>query len=534
MTVAQFWSTAVQEIRITPGGGKNKPKKGKGGKGNRGGGWTGRGGGWNKGGGSYLPPVMEVINVSSFSGSQYAVITDIAGVDLGEFSFISIRHNAVNHINPGSGLAYGMQLSADGGSTWLGSNKDIWVSGTTGFNGTVTVPEINESVGPWYVSQWIQDFNSETPTVVQSSEMEIGMSSPRRHSFMTAIAQKHNAIRFEVKSSGGVHFSSGTIELVGYRTRKAAVQSRDFSASSGSEWFVSIPAGHTIANIYAVNVGRTVAERIDVQASVAGTPVAGASDYHRFKINHLDTSTFDFSRFDITATQTSNGYGHVSIWNLNTPAPLHFTGEWLSVNPSFPDEIRFNSGTLKKDVAYDEIRISVASGVMNAGTIYVETYNPETSILEQKDFGAAAANLVDISGLTVRNASALIWASIDNTFATADFLRAAVMIDGTPDLDSNDYVSARHSTVGDNILNSASGLRLGSLLTGEPRGSALIVNLPLAVRTHMVHEADWAGGDPGMDSGVRDAAAAENGIRFYSFNSNNFNAGTLFLVGYGL
>lgn len=57
MSVARFWTITNPEILITRGGGsgKDKTKGGRGGGGDRGGGWTGRGGGgWGKGGGRYV------------------------------------------------------------------------------------------------------------------------------------------------------------------------------------------------------------------------------------------------------------------------------------------------------------------------------------------------------------------------------------------------------------------------------------------------------------------------------------------------
>lgn len=545
MNASRFWTITNSEIKISKGGGgggnsPGKPKGAGGGRGDKGGGWTGRGKGGLGGGGSGGPPdlspVFELIDINdNYNNELEAVITSIDGVDLGEFSFISIHGNAITTQGAGTNIHMVMQLSADGGDTWITGNKEIWMNAATAFHGDVNQPTIFQTSATMEFSTWIQDFNADTPTVVHSSPMKVAIGAPRHHFFITPTANSHNALKIVVASNGNsTKFLAGTFELVGYRTPKAEVQVRDFSTDPGSQWFITIPEGHTIANIYCMNIEKTVKKRIEYQLSVAGTPVSGAADYRVFIINQSDTATLALSAFDMTAAQTTNGYGHATLWNLNMPVPVMSSAEWYTVDPSFNTEVRSNMGILRKEVAYSEIRVFVASGTMNSGKIYVETYNPTTAIIKEVDFTAVSVNKVDTTGLTVSNSSALVWVSKDAISASGNFHRAVVLLDGVPDVDSSDYT--RHQM---NATNTSTSLGDGFAVTVQtntsPAGGALILNIPFPVRTHMFYGSDFpTTAAPWTEASVRNAAQIENGIRFWNTAGANFNAGTFFLLGYAL
>lgn len=487
------------------------------------------------GGGGSEAPSYEIVSMMDFQYDQYAPITEIDGVALSEFAFISVRHNGISTNGAGSGVNYGMELSADGGTTW-GTLKDISINSSNRDYYNRQNAQLHAGAYTWQVMQWIQDFNSEAPTHCQSNEMIPGSGGPRLHSYMSLVAEKHNAIRFKVSSSAdSVTFGGGgSLELVGYRTPRVACQVFDFSTDPTGSLYVDIPAGHTIANVYAVNVGRSIKDRLRIQAANGGVPQDSSGIWRRYYTNASSFGVFDATNIDICPAQTSDGYGHGTFFNLNMAAPIHHTAEWHSVDPSFNTEIRFYHGTQKTTTAYSQLRIFINSGTINAGKLYVQTYNPATEILLAKDFGAASGTYVDLTDLTVNNATGLVWSSFNCSFNSTDFIRAQTMVDGVPDATSGDYNRHQMNQSNHSVSSSGSGFGLTPGSSLNPRGSALMVNLPLPMKSMMVRATDWSGSQPWIETNVSMHQEAKNGIRFKAFNSNTFNAGTLYAVGYKL
>ncbi len=509
------------------------------------GGAGGKGSGQRRGrgrGGGNSPanpvPVWEVLTIPSGHGSEFFVITDINGIDLGDFSFISIRMDDVDITGAATGVNMQMQLSADGGSTWLTGYRTQAIDAGGAAHGASTSPRVHEGAGSYFLSQWIQDFGSETPTTVQTQENKLGDVGPKRRNFITTTAEKHNALRFRIiADSTPPVFFRGTIEIVGYRTPAADVQIIDCAVTQATEYFVNIPAGHTIANVYAINCAATTKDRIRVRASVSGTPVSGASDYRSFLLSHTLSTVFEDSNFNFCANQENSQYGHVSLWNLNTVAPLMCSTEWQSVNPTIPTDIRILQGTLKVVAAYSQIQIFKLTGTMNSGKIYIQTYAPNTTVLSATDFGAANASSVDITGLTDVNASAVLLGTTGLVSASSDFTRVAVIKDSVNEKGGSfAYVRAAISEGGDSVSSSTSGFGcINPSTTTAPFGSSLLVGMPQGVATNMVHSHDAPVGT-GLfcQQTHRDAPQIEEGLHFYNFNDNNFTSGVLYAVGYGL
>ena len=547
MSASRFWALTDSEIRINPGkgGGKTGGKTGgkgggKGGKGGGNGGGRGKGGGWSGGGpagggGSAPgPAALEILDMTDFTAVDEIIFTDIDGIDIADFSFIMLRGNSIVASGDTGTPLIRIQVSDDAGDTWIDAYHYSEVNSNIGPNGVIDGITLKFGNDPWSFDVWIENFNSDGPTGIACQETDYADSFTTRYTSMTDVGARHNAIRVFLDSSGTVpKFTTGTLEIIGYRTPKAAeTQVRDFSTDSGTEWFVDIPSGHSIANIFMADIVQAGTDHISVQASVAGTPISGASDYMQSIVDKGSSLNTARDRIIATSDEATNGWGSVSVWNLGMAVPLSFRGSTY-LKASTAAWLMGATLVVPTPIAYTQLRIFSDGGTtITSGKIYVQTYNPETTVLLEHDFALLGpVGSVDVTGITPENGSCVMLGSRGLT--NGGKVRARVQVEGVTDVAAGDYIRQRIQSNGNESSLQSDGFHLNEN-TGNGQHFALISGMPHLVRSHCVesHEGGLTDFRAATHS-TRDKVQVEDGLRFLS-NGGTFSAGILYGIGYAM
>jgi len=507
-------------------------------KGNKGGGQGGGGGrgggmrrGRGRGGGPNLGPVVEQHTVIAESKNTID-FTSISGVPMGDFAFVTMFIDGLTLIGGGSIAGLVMQLSTDGGSTFEtagGYYKNVITStGSTTLSNDSHALAYN-GAGPYDLSTFISDMNQPCPTMIQNQQLVFGDGTPSRQRTMTTVAEAHDAIRLTLDiNSGTPTFSSGTVYLVGYRTKVGSLQTRDFTTSPGTSWVVNIPAGHTIASIYMEDVALSASGAVRVRPSVGGTPVSGFRAYNFDSASNLVSEPPGM----FSGSGVGGIYDYISLWNLNVGAPLTFFQQ------QFVDsaEAQVRAGMRKAATNYSQLYFDSGTGLtIDEGTIYVQTYEAKATILLNEDFSATPASSFDVTGLSNTNANAIILSSFDLTLAGSSGIELRVMLDGVQDNGSTDYLNTSISSTGDNVSELSKFLM--SQIANTIQGLlGMFVGLPQPSITQMVHSNLFYEDTSNlpMVAGVRQESQVEDGFRLFTEPSNNIDGGTIYGVGYQL
>jgi hypothetical protein len=427
-------------------------------------------------------------------------------------------------------------VSTDGGATWIDTStwKVIGIDNVTQEVGNRTQATLaKDSNATFQFGAVLNDVNQPTPTHITSQETQD--SAPSRWNSVTEGAGVYNAIQLILflASGGPRRFNGGTISLAGYRT-KGSLQTIDCTADPQTEYFIGIPAGHTIASIYVNDVDLSGSGQVQVQASVGGVPDDGTTDYRQHNMHSDASGTAEWPSFYFVSNRVSGGYGHCSIWGLNVAAPLVFQGERVIGSDATADDVRFSIGFRNAATSYNQIRIWAGGPTMNGGTIYVQTYSAKATILMEEDFAASPAASHDITGLTEANAGALVVCSLDLAAGVSDTLRARVMVDGVPDSGASDYTRLDMNTSTVNVLNSAQ-MTLKQSAGTSLEMAGVFLGIPQAIPTQMVDSADMNVASNTWSSHCsRRASQVEDGLHLFNFSANNWVSGTAYGVGYRL
>ncbi len=484
-------------------------------------------------------PVIEEIVIPGNHNKNTIDFTEINSISISKFSFITITtSNLQNTGSAGTGMRTGIQFSNDGGNTWIDagdSYRGIGISASTAFIETQGVKgaTLLRNAGTIHnFSAVISNLNKATPTHIQSQDMI--SSVPSRWDWVVQDAAIHDAIRIIVTIDGGGSrvYNGGNIFLVGYRT-KGSEQIIDCSVNPQTEYFIDIPAGHTIANVYMKNINLSGNTWIRVQTSVAGTPDAGGSDYREHIMGATESSSALRADILVGMPRESGNHCHFSVWGFNTAAPMIFKAVGLRPSDGFPTDVRNFMGLRRSTTKYSQLRIFAEGNTFNSGEIFIQTYKAKTIILAEEDFGANPANVLNITGLTKGNATAFVLCSDDLGSAVSDFQRIQVLVNGVPDAGASDYTRTEINFQNDNVFLSGSMHPTPASGTSLPT-AGLFFGIPIAAPTQVTGAGLQTGSGRWIANDRRDAAQVEDGLKVFTLSNNNWITGILYGVGYQL
>ncbi len=419
------------------------------------GGFPGGGRGKKGGGGGapfeYNAPEVETYDMSTLTGTDELILTDINGIDLGEFSHITLNGRNVKTSAATAGMELWAQVSEDGGSTWITTGMADAKAARSEFGHNITDTgaklyiETTPAAGWMFISEF-HDMDAVCPTAIKSQEMHAGDSMPHHLMMMVrGTAAIHNAIRvyLEEPTPGTTKWASGSIQIVGYRgTEEVTVQS--VTCSGEDELFFNIPAGHTMCGVYADDAETSTDNALRIQTSVAGTPDAGATDYQYHYFRDLYSAGGTTSRFALTYTAVFQA-GYAELWGLNTEG-AQINGYAYSIKGGGVVE----GGVLRKTTAIrSQIRVFPGNDAdtMDGGTIYVVSRKIQCTKLLTID--QSIAPTVDHVAKDFTD-SMVVVSSFDNTTTgNSDRFMTLSEDNGVTYLDTNEYNYAYMASGGD-------------------------------------------------------------------------------------
>lgn len=395
MSASRFWGITDSEIKITRGGGagSSKPKKDKGGKGGKGGGRGGRGGfgGGNSGGGgfSYEAAVVEVINIADHVNQNNFTMTTIGGVPITAFHNITFVGTDIKTVGEGgAGITFGLELSADGGSTWLTTGHYHAHKQARAVRGSLTLDHMRmyNAVDPtegWSFLSELKCMDQACPTTLISQETSSSVGSPLNLSNITKTSYVvHNAIRIGVHEDvpGTTKLATGTLVVVGYRGHEETTVTQ-IVGTGQQEAFVTLPEGHTMVDIMTSNVVLS-ASNLGVQSATGGNEDDGAADYdsHFFA---WTTSSMSLNKKFLAFTDGGTQIGFCELWNMNTAgAQICGRGARMAGNGAIVAGMRVAT------TSRDQVRIYTIDEVatMDSGSIWVVSRKIANTLLMTETF----------------------------------------------------------------------------------------------------------------------------------------------------
>jgi len=307
--------------------------------------------------------------------------------------------------------------------------------------------------------------------------------------------------------------------------RAGTLQTIDMSADPQTSYVIDIPDGHTVAAIAVVGGGLSVSGRIEARLSSGGTPVS--IGVRRGYVNSANDSTDDLAaadnRFILTGDGTTGLHGTAQVWNLNTAAPVVVNTESLT------DSYYTRAFLYKSIVPYSQLYFfSTLGGTMNAGTIYIQSYQRENTVVT-KTFSTDSS--WDLTGLTVADASVVVFAGWDVTLADAVSIKLQVSTDGISyDAGAADYLwHYINATFGDGDTDSWMHFSQGGLTANGFCG--VVMGAPLLAETFS--QAYTAGVHTSMSANMatREVAQVDTALRLLPV-TGNINSGTAYAVKY--
>lgn len=188
------------------------------------------------------------------------------------------------------------------------------------------------------------------------------------------------------------------------------VLSHDTGANNTALITFDVPAGYTLASLYANSIGTSVSASITFRVGTGGTPDAGATDYYRQTKGSTAATRADSSVLGVLANTNTgvnhSGFGH--IFNLRTDAPVcaYSSSSISGAGVTRNDHIR------RSITQRTQIFVVCSAGVMNSGTIYC-VLKKRSNTVTTKNFAAAPATTWTVQGLTKQQSGLLVFCSHD-------------------------------------------------------------------------------------------------------------------------
>ncbi len=336
-------------------------------------------------------PITESIDISVHDAKNFIEITSIDGIPIKQFSHLGITGVDIKTTGSGANVGLGIELSSDGGDTWLTTNEYHSAKEARAVRGSEVRDNMRLHDGASPTEGWafLAEFHAldqVCPTFLTSQEMSSSAGSPLHFGNMSIGTEVvHDAIRLIIYEDvpDTTNFSTGTMELVGYRA-KEQTEVHELSLTGETEFFVDIADGHTVVDIFTHDAVLSGSGLI-VQTSVAGTEDNGASDYRNYHFGFTSTSVSSGVNF-IGFTDAGTQIGFMEFWGLNTEgAQIAANGYRMAGNGLIVGSFRFATS------ARSQLRIATFDGVstMDSGSIWIVSRKIKATVVASEDFNLA-------------------------------------------------------------------------------------------------------------------------------------------------
>jgi len=465
-----------------------------------------------------LSPVDETIDIANFSGQTAIDITQITGVDISKFYAVDIVFDNAVTTTGGTNVKKGVQVSTDGGSTFLETGYMDMLPGTTS-NQTLVAQAISAST----FTAWCRLTNTNQtgiPCHFKNTYNTAAPSMGRINSTMAVI----DALRFEVSSTGDtISWVSGTIRIRGYRkaASKITTQTDSFDGVK-TEIIFNIPAGHTYATLEVEDVSAASGFGLAARFGNGGVFRSDADQLRQTitsgTVGSQGITESVFWITDSSVTQDANA----EFWNLNTAAPVIMA----AMAGDTGSTIR-NLGMSPVATSFSQIRlfgISASEVLLTGGTVRLTTYKIKNEVFSWAPDGSASH---DFTGLGKYSGAVLASPTLTVLSAT-DTIRATV----SGDVGASDY--RPHITA---TQTQEAAFRVSEDNQTNARFSAVFTSLNSSkVSTQMAWGSNHFSGLIRQVAGLRDAAQKDTSIQVKTTGGATMNSAPLpiYLVGYKL
>jgi len=311
--------------------------------------------------------------------------------------------------------------------------------------------------------------------------------------------------------------------------RDGSLESRNFATSSGTEWFVDVPADATMCSISVVNCTTSSSQQMRIEMASGGTETA--LSWRRYIVSDASGRVDDFTSSTAPAltnsASTTGHYANLTLYNLRTLAPVTGFGQMCMSN------WQTRSMMFKSAASHNQIRISANGATINSGIVYVQFYE-RPNVVVSHDFSGGALAEWDIEGLVLATDSAVVLSSYDLTVSTATFVNARVSDDDVSyDEGASDYRRVFTNNTTDSASLGSTALMSQASQTGQGMCS-LVLGLPVLTRTLISgNNFGISTSGEGVNTSTREIVRIDSGLRVRS-GAGTMNGGTGYAVKYAM
>jgi hypothetical protein len=307
--------------------------------------------------------------------------------------------------------------------------------------------------------------------------------------------------------------------------RDGQLFTHDFGATPQTSFLVNIPAGHTVADVAIFGLGWAGGNsELRMHLSSGGT--AQAIDYQTAEMSTFKNNVSSFTGPGqgalLSNSESSGVYGHASIWNLNTLAPVTVFHHSQSNTDSLDATTLFDS-----TASQNQLLISVThNGSINAGTIYVNTYERQNKVRVLIPGTTSEQVITDLND----EDSLIVCSALNVGMSVASKMFAQTSTDNGSTW-KTDYILSWRSQISDDV--GASTIIQTGIMSVSNQGFATIIRgLPQATRTTMQQQdMNVVATGAFLSNTSRDVAEVENAFKIYP-QTGTFNGGLIYFVSY--